>query len=132
MTGRALLVWATMLIVAIVNGAIRESWLIPRAGEQTGHQVSTLMLSTAILLLTFATSSWIGVTDNRQALLIGAGWVGLTLAFEFLAGHYAFGRAWGALLADYDILHGRVWILVLIATGLAPLLATSVRAFAAR
>ena len=121
-----------MLVAAIANGAFRESWLIPRTGVQTGHQVSTVMLAAAILLLALATISWIGVTNSRQALLIGAGWVGLTLAFEFLAGHYAFGKPWSELLADYDVLHGRIWILALIATGLAPLIATSLRAGPAR
>jgi hypothetical protein len=129
MAGRALATWVAMLAIAIINGAVREAWLIPGFGEQRGHQASTVLLSTMILVLTFATVSWIAPTDRRQALFIGLGWVGLTLAFEFLAGHYASGKAWRELLAEYDILHGRTWILVLITTGLAPLIALSTRAF---
>jgi hypothetical protein len=53
-------------------------------------------------------------------MLIGAVWLALTLAFEFLAGHYLFGSSWERLLADYDLLRGRVWILVLLATLFAP------------
>jgi hypothetical protein len=48
-------------------------------------------------------------------------WVALTLAFEFLAGHYLFHKPWAALLADYDLSRGRIWILVLVATLLMPL-----------
>jgi hypothetical protein len=44
----------------------------------------------------------------------------LTLAFEFLAGHYLFGAPWPQLLADYNVLRDRIWVLVLATTALAP------------
>jgi hypothetical protein len=37
-----------------------------------------------------------------------------------VAGHYAFGHAWETLLADYNLLRGRVWLLVLATTFVAP------------
>jgi hypothetical protein len=46
----------------------------------------------------------------------------LTLAFEFLAGHYLFGNPWSKLLADYNLLRGHIWVLVLITTAFGPLL----------
>jgi hypothetical protein len=54
---------------------------------------------------------------------VGALWVGLTVAFEFGFGHYVMGAPWEVLLADYDILRGRLWPLVLAANLVAPLLA---------
>ena len=127
MTRRAAIVWVALLVVAIVNGALRETWILPRAGDHAGHQISTLLLSAAILLVTLLAIGWIGPEAMGQALLIGAGWVTLTLAFEFLAGHYALGKPWPELFADYDVLRGRIWVLVLITTGLAPLIAASWR-----
>jgi hypothetical protein len=47
-------------------------------------------------------------------------WVALTLAFEFLAGHYLFGTPWNQLLADYNVLGGRIWALALVTTAIAP------------
>ena len=47
--------------------------------------------------------------------------VALTVAFEFLAGHYVFGNSWERLIADYDVFRGRIWILVLLMNLLAPL-----------
>jgi hypothetical protein len=44
----------------------------------------------------------------------------MTVAFELLAGHYLFGNTWERLLADYNVLRGRIWVLVLITTFLAP------------
>jgi hypothetical protein len=48
--------------------------------------------------------------------------LGLTVGFEFLAGHYLFGNPWRRLLEDYNVVRGRVWMLVLLTTALAPLL----------
>lgn len=65
-----------------------------------------------------ASAAWIGLLALAWA--VGAGWVLLTVAFEFLAGHYLFGRPWAQLTADYDVLSGRIWPLVLVATLVAP------------
>jgi hypothetical protein len=45
----------------------------------------------------------------------------LTLAFEFLAGHYAFGKSWAVLLEDYDLRRGPIWIAVFVMVLIAPL-----------
>jgi hypothetical protein len=52
----------------------------------------------------------------------------MTVAFEFLAGHYVFGSEWTALFADYNLFAGRVWLLVLVTSALAPLLTARARA----
>ena len=119
---RALAVWGLLLLLAVLNGALRESWLVPTLGALRAHQVSTLLLSALILGAARATIGWVGVMDARQALLVGTLWLALTLAFEFLAGHFLFHRAWAVLLADYDLSQGRIWILVLVVTFLAPTL----------
>ena len=49
-------------------------------------------------------------------------WLAMTLMFEFGAGHYLFRTPWSTLLADYNLLAGRLWILVLVATLTAPAL----------
>ena len=46
--------------------------------------------------------------------------LGLTIAFEFLFGHYIAGHAWSKLFQDYNILAGRVWAVVLLWVALAP------------
>jgi hypothetical protein len=51
---------------------------------------------------------------------VGLFWLVLTVTFEFLFGRYVAGASWEALLADYDVLRGRLWPLVLLTTLLAP------------
>ena len=43
---RALLLWCVLLVVAIINGAIRQGWIVPELGERLGYVVT---LSIAIL-----------------------------------------------------------------------------------
>ena len=119
---RALAVWIFLLLLAVLNGGLRESWLVPTFGALRAHQLSPLLLSVLILGATRATIGWVGIGSMREALVVGALWLALTLAFEFLAGHFLFHRAWPLLLADYDLSQGRIWILVLVVTFLAPTL----------
>lgn len=115
------------MVVAIANGAFREAVLRPRLGEPAGRIISTLMLCALILLIAVLSIGWIGPATVGQAFVVGLVWLGLTLAFEFLAGHYLFGDPWEKLLADYNILRGRLWVLVPITTLLAPWLAARIR-----
>lgn len=127
MVGRALVVWAGLLMVAVALGALREALLAPRLGSQAAHVLGTIAFCLAILLVTWASIRWIGPGDIAAAIRIGLMWVVLTVAFEFLAGHYVFGHAWERLLADYNVLRGRIWLLVLVTTGAAPAVAARLR-----
>ena len=124
---RALLAWLVLLALAVVNGAAREAWLIPRIGGSAGHAASSLSLSALIFLLSWVAIGWINPATARDAFLIGLAWLALTLAFEFIAGHYVFRKPWNELLADYDVLSGRMWVIVLVTTTLAPLFTANMR-----
>ena len=113
---------------AFANGALREIVLIPRLGDRTGHIISTLLLSATILAMAWFIIPWVRPASIQDAWLAGILWVLLTLAFEFLAGHYLFHNSWEKLLADYNVARGRIWILVLVTTLLAPVLVTRLRA----
>lgn len=128
MIGRALLVWLVLLVLAVAFGALREAVLAPRLGSQAAHVLGTIAFCLAILGVTWASIGWIGPDGTARAVGIGLGWVVLTVAFEFLAGHYVFGHPWARLLADYNVLRGRIWLLVLVTTGVAPLLSARARA----
>jgi hypothetical protein len=124
---RALAVWCLLVVLAMLNGGVRDTWLSPRLGDSIGRGISTLTLCALILLATWATIGWIGPATRRGALGIGAVWLALTLAFEFGVGHYGFGKPWRELLADYDLSRGRIWIAVLVVTLLAPSWAARLR-----
>ena len=130
MPGRAVLIWCLLLGLAVINGGIREAWIIPRAGVEGGHAISTVALCLLILMLSLTTIRWIRPESTREAWAIGCLWLGLTLGFEFLAGHYLFGNSWSRLLEDYNVRRGRIWVLVLATTAVGPWLAARVRQLA--
>lgn len=124
---RALAVWCLLVVLAVLNGGVRDTWLGPRLGAPIGRAVSTLMLCGLIFLTSWATIGWIRPATRADAFEVGVVWLALTLAFEFGVGHYGFGKPWRELLADYDLSRGRIWIAVLIVTLFAPLCAARLR-----
>ena len=122
MLPRATLVWFAILLVAVGNGALREGFLTPRLGDGSAHVLSSLLLSLAVFVVARMTIWWIRPWGTRDGWAIGVYWLALTVAFEFLAGHYLFGKEWSVLFADYDLSRGRIWILVLASVVLAPVL----------
>lgn len=127
MIWRALTVWLVILVLANINGAVRELWIIPQIGELTGRALSTLILCGLVFFLTWLTIGWTRPVSRGAAVGIGGLWLLLTLAFEFLVGHYVFGTAWASLLEDYDVTRGRIWPLVLVFVFVSPIWAGRLR-----
>ena len=121
MIGRAIVVWFAVLALAVINGGVREAWLIPRLGPGLGRALSTVSLCGLVLLVTWLTIGWIRPATAGNTLGVGVLWLVLTLAFEFGAGHYLFHKPWAVLLEDYDVSRGRIWLAVLVVVLLAPL-----------
>lgn len=120
MLARHILAWFLLLIVAIINGMLRQSLFIPAMSELKAHQLST---GTAVVF--FGIVTWMlhrmwPLESAAQARLVGGVWLVLTLAFEFLFFHYVGGKPWEVLLRDYNILEGRLWPLLLLWVLVAP------------
>ena len=120
MIPRALIVWLVLMSGAILNGAFRERVLNARIGAAAGHVVSSLLLCLVILLVSWVSISWLRPTSPAQATSIALLWVLVTVAFEFGFGHFVAEKSWSDLFADYNVLQGRVWVLVLIVLAEAP------------
>jgi hypothetical protein len=84
------------------------------------------MLCAGILIVTYFAVPWIQPGSLRGTIAIGLTWLALTLTFEFGFGR-ARGKPWAELLADYDVLEGRIWVLVLVTTAVAPYVAARSR-----
>jgi len=122
MLGRAAAVWFGIMLLAVLNGGARDILLVPRMGDLVARALSCITLSALILGMTWVSLRWIAPDSRGDAWEIGALWLGMTLVFEFVAGHFLFGTPWPALLADYNLLAGRLWVLVLITTFVSPML----------
>ena len=123
---KAIGIWLILVAVAILNGTIRQFLLAPNLSQRTTHQISSILLSILILFVVLALIPVLGTMSKGKLLGVGLLWLVLTVAFEFTLGRFA-GRSWEYLLADYNLFQGRLWILVLATTCMAPLAATRLR-----
>lgn len=116
-------------MLGVANGVSREKIYTDAVGDDAAH-----VISTGTLLALLGGYVWLlqrlwPLGNRREALSVGAAWTAMTVAFEFGFGHWVDGDSWSALLENYDVSAGRVWILVPTAMGAGPELA---RCLAAR
>ncbi|MFB3825648.1 MAG: hypothetical protein ACE15B_02720 [Bryobacteraceae bacterium] len=117
-----ILLWAPMVLLAILNGALRQFTYGRHMAELRANQLSRFT-GCAILGAYMWRVFRVWPADSaRHAAAIGALWVALTVAFEFLFFHYLAKRPWEQLLHEYDLPAGRLWVLVLLWVGIAPYL----------
>jgi hypothetical protein len=125
---KATVTWFVLFVVMFANGAIRVVVLQPRLGEDLARQVASLSGVALVFLVSWAFVGASPSATRRQLWGVGVLWVCATVAFEFLFGHFVSGLSWHALLADYNLLQGRLWSLILISVCLGPWLCGAVRA----
>lgn len=104
--------WFGMMILAIINGGIRDFVYESYVGDLQAHQIST-----AILMVLFAGYFWLLTTiwpikSASQACVIGGIWFLMTEAFEFGVGRFIEGGSWSTLFHAYNVFAGQVWILI--------------------
>jgi hypothetical protein len=114
------LAWFPMVVLAIANGAFRETTYGKRLPDLRAHQLSTLTGGILMGLYIAVVARVWPFASAGQSLAVGALWVAMTIAFEFGFGRLRMGRSWAELLRDYDLRAGRVWGLFLLWLGAAP------------
>lgn len=120
MIWKYLILWFGLVLLAILNGLTRDKVFRRYLGELTAHQASTASLIFLVGIYVWIFSNIWPLESAGQALSIGGIWLFITILFEFVFGHYVRKKSWHVLFGDYNIRKGRVWILVLFWTLLAP------------
>lgn len=120
MTSKYLLAWLAMPLIGIVNGTIRQFGYRDLLGDLAAHQVSTVTAMLLFGLYVWWLSRRWPLASAQEAIVVGLLWLALTMAFEFLFGHYIMGASWERLMHDYNIVQGRIWVFVPIWIATAP------------
>ncbi len=115
-----LLAWIPMVFIAIANGVLRQAWYGKYLSELHAHQLSTLIGALLFVVYIRVVIRFWEPSSAGQAITIGLVWLALTVAFEFLFGHFVVGHPWTRLLQDYNLFAGRVWSLLLVWVMVAP------------
>ncbi len=121
-------IWFVFFIFAFLNGTIRNIFLEPTLGEYPAHVIAATALSGFVLVVTYIFVTQVRVPFSKlDFLLVGFLWVIATVIFEFAFGHYIMGNPWETLLADYNILEGRLWPVILACELFGPLIFSLVK-----
>ena len=109
-----------MLVIAVANGALRQTTYAKVMSELRAHQLSTLIGSALIgLFIWLVIRTW-SPSSAREALQIGLVWLLLTVTFECFMGLVLAHRPLSEVLYEYNLFAGRVWLLFLVWLTLAP------------
>ncbi len=112
--------WLGLVIIAVANGIVREKLYGQSMSELSAHQLSTLIVIILLGIYIFVLTIVFQIQSAKQAFMISSVWMIMTVIFEFVFGHFVAGQSWTNLFMDYNILNGRVWVLVLIWIFIAP------------
>lgn len=113
MTTRYLFFWLILAVVAIYNGILRQATYGRHLSDLAAHQLSTITGILATGGVVWTLNHFWSIGSAKEAWIIGACWLLMTVIFEFGFGHWIAGHSWSRLLADYNLLAGRVWLLFL-------------------
>lgn len=122
---KSLFVWAMIIPLAVLNGAVRDYALQALLGEYA-LPLSGITLSGLVLALAWLFIPRLGVNKSGQLVLMGLVWAGLAMVFECMLG-VVMGRSLANMLATYDVRSGNLWLLVVVCIGCAPWVAAKMR-----
>jgi hypothetical protein len=118
---RIVLVWMLLAVCMIANGILREVALVRMLGGDLSELASVALGIVIVLAVTRPFVHSTPALGTGELLRISILWLAMTVAFELSFGHYVDHKTWSEL-ANYAIWRGRLFILVLIALGVAPFL----------
>jgi hypothetical protein len=104
-----------------LNGVLREALLVPMARRKAADILSAV---SGIVIVLGVSRRFLRGADPSETSpgRVAGSWLVLTVAFEFLVGHYVDRKRWSELAANYAIWRGRLWPLVLLTVVIAPFL----------
>ena len=121
---RTLWFWFVLLLLAIINGIIRDMTYKPLLEPIIGnwaHQISsitgiTLFFIAIYLFLKYTKSDY----TKRDLLNIGIMLMTMTIIFEFTFGYYFRQSSWSQMVGAYYFWKGELWVFVLISVVIIP------------
>jgi hypothetical protein len=127
MWSRVIAVWLLVMAIEFVHGTLRWIFLRPRVGDFRSGQIGVFTGSVLFLLVVYFCEPWVKLRNAADCLHVGALWVILTLTFEWSFGHYAMGRSWENIGAEYNLLRGGLMPIGLVIFGMSPWIAWRLR-----
>ena len=124
---RAIAVWLGLIGAETIHGILRTLVLLPVVGDRRARQIGVFTGSLVNLGITHLFIHWIGARTTRAFIGIGMVWVMLTMIFEVAFGRLVVKSSWERVRSDYDLAHGGLLPIGLVALAGSPLVAARLR-----
>ena len=123
---KSLLIWLSIIPLAILNGGLRQRILEPLFGLKIANPISGLILCMLIFIVSFIFIPRLGIGDNKTYLTMGVLWIFLTIVFETILGLFM-GNTFKEIINAYNIATGNLWLIVVIFMGIVPFLIAKIK-----
>lgn len=118
--GKTLTAWLIILPFMIANGILRELVLKQLVPSDAAEAISVVLGIAILVVLTRFLLRPLAGKATSQLVRASLTLVVLTVAFEFLFGHYVDRKSWSDLLANYEIWNGKLWPVALATLAFLP------------
>lgn len=112
--------WFILMVVGILNGALRVTTYAKVMPEIRAHQLSTLTGIILVWLAVYGMDRFWPIQSPNQAWSIGIIWLLMTISFELVFGRFVMKHPWEKLINDYRLDRGRTWSVFLLWVLLCP------------
>ncbi|ULQ61019.1 hypothetical protein K7I13_07140 [Brucepastera parasyntrophica] len=126
MIKKSLLIWLSIIPLAIINGALRQLVIEPLIGIKYANPISGLILCCLIFIVSFIFIPKLGKGTSKTYLYIGLLWIVLTITFETVL-DLVMGNTITEIISAYNITTGNLWLMVVIFIGFAPWIAAKIK-----
>jgi hypothetical protein len=123
---KSILIWLSIVPLAILNGELRERVIGPIIGEKYANPISGIILCILIFIISFLFIPRLGIGTNKTYIKIGILWVLLTIIFETVFSLFL-GNKINEILNAYNITTGNLWLIVVIFIGFIPFLIAKIK-----
>lgn len=121
---KAILIWITIIPIAILNGGFRE-YVLVKLGA-LAHPLSGIILSACIFVVAFFLVPKIKNCRKKDYYIFGCIWFVLTNFFDLIM-YVKDGGGFSDLIHAYNFFTGNTWILVVLTTLFAPAVVMKMR-----
>ena len=131
MIKKSILIWLSIIPLAVLNGGLRDAVFSPWLGENIARPLSGIILCLLIFIVSLIFIPRIGKGSPEKSRAktywkIGALWIVLTVIFETSL-VLAMGGNFRQVLEMYDISTGELWLLVVVFMGIVPWLTAKIK-----
>jgi hypothetical protein len=123
---KSILIWFSICVLAILNGAFRNYVMTPFVGEKYSRPMSGITLCCLIFIVSLFFIPLLGKGLKNTYIQMGILWVLLTIIFETILGLME-KLSFKEMINAYNITTGDLWLIVVLFIGCVPIIIAKIK-----